>query len=47
MAKENKFQKLIQEDRETRKKTSWKGSMLEYLEKVRENSGAVKLAHNR
>jgi serine protein kinase len=47
MAKENKFQKLIQEDRETRKKTSWKGSMLEYLEKVRENSGAVKLAHKR
>ena len=26
--KENKFQKLIQEDRETRKKTSWKGTML-------------------
>ena len=47
MAKENKFQKLIQEDRETRKKTSWKGTMLEYLEKVRENPGAVKLAHKR
>lgn len=47
MAKENKFQKLIQEDRESRKKTSWKGTMLEYLEKVRENSGAVKLAHKR
>jgi serine protein kinase len=45
--KENKFQKLIQEDRETRKKTSWKGTMLEYLEKVRENPGAVKLAHKR
>jgi serine protein kinase len=47
MAKENKFQKLIQEDRETRKKSSWKGPMLEYLEKVRENPGAVKLAHKR
>ena len=47
MAKENKFQKLIQEDRETRKKTSWKGTMLEYLEKVKENPGAVKLAHKR
>ncbi len=47
MSKENKFQKLIQEDRETRKKTSWKGTMLEYLEKVRENPGAVKLAHKR
>jgi serine protein kinase len=47
MSKENKFQKLIQEDRETRKKTSWKGTMLEYLEKVRESPGAVKLAHKR
>jgi serine protein kinase len=47
MAKENKFQKLIQEDRETRKKTSWKGTMLEYLEKVKENPGAVKLSHKR
>ena len=47
MSKENKFQKLIQEDRETRKKTSWKGTMLEYLDKVRENPGAVKLAHKR
>ncbi|MEN9845089.1 MAG: hypothetical protein RIS36_236 [Pseudomonadota bacterium] len=47
MSKENKFQKLIQEDRETRKKSSWKGTMLEYLEKVRENPGAVKLAHKR
>jgi len=47
MSKENKFQKLIQEDRETRKKFSWKGTMLEYLEKVRENPGAVKLAHKR
>jgi len=47
MAKENKFQKLIQEDRETRKKSSWKGTMLEYLEKVRETPGSVKLAHKR
>ena len=47
MSKENKFQKLIQEDRQTRKKTSWTGTMLEYLEKVRENPGAVKLAHKR
>ena len=44
---ENSFQKLIQVDRETRKKTSWKGTMLEYLEKVRENPSAVKLAHKR
>jgi serine protein kinase len=45
--KENKFQKLIQEDRESRKKSSWKGTMLEYLEKVRENPSGIKLAHKR
>ncbi len=47
MSKENEFQKLIQEDRETRKKSSWKGTMLEYLERVREMPGSVKLAHKR
>ena len=45
--KENKFQKLIQEDRESRKKSSWKGTTLEYLEKVRENPSGIKLAHKR
>jgi serine protein kinase len=44
---ENDFQKLIQEDRESRKKSSWKGTMLEYLEQVRENPGIAKLAHKR
>jgi serine protein kinase len=43
----NDFQKLIQEDRETRKKSAWKGTMLEYLELVRENPGTHKLAHKR
>jgi serine protein kinase len=43
----NDFQKLIQEDRETRKKSSWKGTMLEYLELVRENPSVHKLAHKR
>jgi serine protein kinase len=47
MVTENKFQKLIQEDRETRKKSSWKGTMLEYLERVRETPGSVRLAHKR
>lgn len=41
------FQRLIQEDRETRKKTMWKGSMLEYLEIVRENPKLPVLAHKR
>jgi serine protein kinase len=43
----NEFQKLIQEDRETRKKSSWKGTMLEYLELVKENPAIHKLAHKR
>jgi len=43
----NEFQKLIQADRETRKKSSWKGSMLEYLELIKENPGTHKLAHKR
>ena len=43
----NDFQKLITEDRETRKKSSWKGNMLEYLEQVRENPSMHKLAHKR
>jgi serine protein kinase len=43
----NDFQKLIQEDRETRKKSAWKGTMIEYLELVRENPGIAKLAHKR
>jgi serine protein kinase len=44
---DNDFQKLIQEDRESRKKSSWKGTMLEYLEQARENPGIAKLAHKR
>jgi serine protein kinase len=41
------FRKLIEEDRETRKKSSWKGTMIEYLELVRENPSIHKLAHKR
>lgn len=43
----NDFQRLIDEDRETRKKSSWKGNMLEYLEQVRETPALHKLAHKR
>ena len=43
----NEFQKLIQEDRETRKKSTWKGTALEYLEVVRANPGLAKLSHKR
>ncbi|MFN4895706.1 MAG: serine protein kinase [Pseudomonadota bacterium] len=41
------FRKLIEEDRETRKKSSWKGTMIEYLELIRETPGLHKLAHKR
>ena len=41
------FQKLIQDDRETRKKSNWTGTMLEYLELVRTNPGMSQLAHKR
>ena len=41
----NDFQKLIQEDREIRKKSAWKGNMLEYLEQVRESPTGHKLSH--
>lgn len=41
------FQKIIQEDRETRKRSSWKGTMLEYLELVRQTPSIAMLAHKR
>jgi serine protein kinase len=41
------FRKLIEDDRETRKKSSWKGTTMEYLEVVRENPAFHKLAHKR
>src|SRR3990167_6333702 len=41
------FQKIIQEDREGRVKKVWKGTMLDYLELVREDHSVPKLAHNR
>src|SRR6185312_8243625 len=41
------FQKIIQEDRETRKRTMWKGTMLEYLEIVRGSPDLAKLSHRR
>ena len=41
------FQKLIKKDRETRKKTMWRGNMLEYLEIVRDNPDVAKLSHKR
>lgn len=39
------FLSVIEKDRETRQKHSWKGTMLEYLELVREGSVKTQLAH--
>lgn len=41
------LQKLIQDDRERRKRTMWKGTCLEYLDIVRTNPEITKLAHKR
>jgi serine protein kinase len=41
------FRKLIEEDRETRKQTSWRGTMLDYLEVVRGTPDVAKLSHKR
>lgn len=41
------FQRIIQADRDTRSKNTWKGTMLQYLEKVREEPTVPKLAHKR
>ena len=41
------FRKIIQEDRDKRKKKVWKGTMLEYLELLKENPDLCKLSHKR
>ena len=41
------FEKIIQDDRESREKNDWNGTFLQYLQKVQENPTIVKLAHAR
>jgi serine protein kinase len=41
------FKAIIEKDRETRQKSSWKGNMMEYLELIKANPGLHKLAHKR
>jgi serine protein kinase len=45
-AKEN-FERLIQEDRATRESQKWKGSFLDYLERVKADPSLPRLAHAR
>ncbi len=41
------FEKLIKEDRANRENKAWRGTLLDYLEKVKEDPMSVKLAHAR
>lgn len=41
------FLKIIEDDREKRQKTRWRGTLIEYLELVRENPDIAKLSHKR
>ncbi len=44
---QNDFRAVIEKDRETRNKRTWSGTMLEYLEIVRNNPSFTQLAHER
>ncbi len=41
------FRAIIEKDRDTRQKNSWKGTCLEYLELVKADPGIAQLAHHR
>src|SRR5712691_2121567 len=41
------FAQLIQDDRASRESKEWRGTLLDYLEKVKEDSTITKLAHSR
>jgi len=47
MASKDTFARIIQEDRAAHESKSWKGTFLDYLEKVREDPTIPKLAHAR
>src|SRR5690606_5736106 len=43
----NQFEKLIQDDRANRESKAWRGTLLDYLVKVKDDPTLPKLAHNR
>jgi serine protein kinase len=47
MNQQGEFESLIRKDRDTAQAKAWKGNLLGYLEKVKENPGMTKLAHAR
>ncbi|MGH7769478.1 MAG: serine protein kinase, partial [Candidatus Binatia bacterium] len=47
MNQQGEFESLIRKDRDSAQAKAWKGNLLGYLEKVKENPGITKLAHAR
>jgi serine protein kinase len=47
MNQQKEFESLIRKDRDTREDQSWRGNLLGYLEKVKEDPSIAKLAHAR
>ncbi len=47
MSEANSFEQVIREDRAARESKQWRGTLLDYLEKVKENPTIAKLSHAR
>jgi len=43
----SEFEKLIKDDRANRESKAWRGTLIDYLEKVKEDPGMTRLAHSR
>lgn len=43
----SEFEKLIKEDRANRESKAWRGTLIDYLEKVKEDPSITRLAHSR
>ena len=43
----SEFEKLIKDDRANRESKAWRGTLIDYLEKLKEDPGVTRLAHSR
>jgi serine protein kinase len=43
----SEFEKLIKDDRANRENKAWRGTLIDYLEKLKEDPGVTRLAHSR
>jgi serine protein kinase len=43
----SEFEKLIRDDRASRESKAWRGTLIDYLEVVKENPPITKLSHSR